>query len=225
MKTLLGWVTIIALGLTGTAAMSANEWRVLFDGESTEAWRGYQMDSFPNENWKVENGVLKSIAGASQVDIISKDKYRDFELELEWAVTAGGNSGVIYHVAETDGPSWHTGPEMQVLDDPMHSEESPNHLAGALYDVLSATDKTIRPAGQFNQVRLLVRNNHVEHWLNGSKVVEYDLASDQLNQLIAKSKFKDLAGFAQQPEGYIALQHHGDEVWFRNIRIRALGPM
>lgn len=204
---------------------SPSGWKVLFDGRSTAAWRGYSRDSFPASCWVIEGDSLKTVAGAKgPCDIITRDKYRDFELELEYKVSPGGNSGVMYRVAELPGePSWHSGPELQILDDDKYREGSPKNWTGALYDMIAARDKTVRPVGEWNEVRLLVRGHHVEHWLNGKKVVEYELGSEATRALIAGSKFKDLPRFAREPEGHIALQHHdGGDVWFRNVRVREI---
>jgi hypothetical protein len=209
----------------GNATAKA-KWQVLFDGKSTDSWRGFRRDSFPSKCWTVEGGELRTIKDcdkADQVDIITKDKYQNFELELEWRVSTGGNSGIIYLVSEDENETWKTGPEMQVLDDEKHADgKNPKTSAGALYGLIAPTNKTLKHVGDYNRVRLVVRNGHVQHWLNGKKVVEYDLGSDTLKSLIAQSKFKDYPRFAQNREGYIALQHHGDEVWYRNIRVKTL---
>jgi hypothetical protein len=208
------------------AVAAPGPWKVLFDGKSTDAWRGYGRDSFPTNAWKVENGELKTIAGVKDaVDIITKDKYGNFELELEWKLQPGGNSGVIYRAVEAPAPgqSWHTGPEMQILDDAKHKDGlDPKTSAGALYALVAPTNKTLKPAGEWNQVRLVVNGNHVEHWLNGKKVVEAELDSPEIKALIAASKFKAYPRFAKEPEGHIVLQYHGDEVAFRNVRVRTL---
>jgi Domain of Unknown Function (DUF1080) len=215
-----------ALACLSPLAAAPGPWKTLFDGKSTDAWRGYNRDAFPTDVWKVENGELKTIEGAKNpVDIITKDKYRDFELELEWKIKPGGNSGIIYRVAELPKPSesWHSGPEMQVLDDDKHKDAlDPKTSAGSLYALVAPTNKTLNPPGQWNKVRLVVNGTHVEHWLNGKKVVDADLASPQIKALIAASKFKAYPQFAQEREGYIALQFHGDEVAYRNVRIRSL---
>jgi hypothetical protein len=221
---------IIAAGLglllAWTPAAAQAKWQVLFSGESTNAWRGYHRDGFPPKCWAVEKGTLRTLADcaeADRVDIITKDKYQDFELELEWRVSPGANSGIIYLVSEDEDQSWKTGPEMQVLDDDQHADgKKPTTSAGSLYDLIAPTNKTLRPVGEYNKARIVVQNNHVEHWLNGKKIVEYDLGSEALSSLIAQSKFKDFPLFAKNKAGYIALQHHGDNVWYRNIKIRRL---
>ncbi len=206
-----------------SAIIAKGKWQVLFDGKSTAAWRGFKRNSFPDKGWAIDNGALKTIVGGDRVDLVTKDKYKDFELELEWRVAPGGNSGVMYNVAEDLKESWNTGPEMQVLDDTAHRDgKDPKTSAGALYALIAPTGKTLRPVGEFNKARLSVRNNHVEHWLNGKKIIEYDFGSDTMKNLIAESKFKEYPRFAQEQGGHIALQHHGEEVWFRKIRIRDL---
>ncbi len=223
-KLLLNCATVLViLFASDIMAKPKGKWTTLFDGKSTNAWRCYKQDSFPTKSWIIENGALKTIAGGERCDIITKEKYRNFELEAEWRVSPGGNSGILYHVAEGPEQVWHTGPEMQVLDDDKHRDgQNPKTSAGSLYALIAPTNKLLRPVGEFNKSRIIVHGQHVEHWLNNQKVVEYELGSDTLKKLIAESKFKDLAGFAQQGEGHIALQHHGDEVWFRKIRVRRL---
>jgi hypothetical protein len=214
-----------AVAMAPAAGPSGGGWKVLFDGRSTEAWRGYTRDAFPTGCWAIEGDALKTVAGAKgPCDIITRDKYRDFELELEYKVSPGGNSGILYRVAELPGePAWHSGPELQILDDEKYRNNSPRTWTGALYDMIAAADKDLRPVGEWNTVRVVIKGNHVEHWLNGRKVVEYEWGSDALGALIAGSKFKDLPRFAREPEGYIALQHHdGGDVWFRNVRVRAI---
>src|SRR5215468_1377792 len=213
------------LALPGSSG-AAGAWKTLFDGKSTDAWRGYGRPAFPTEAWKVEGGELKTNPAAKErVDIITKDTYKDFELELEWKISPGGNSGIIYRVAELPMPSesWQTGPEMQVLDDDKHKDgQDPRTSAGALYALIPAMHKTLKPVGQWNKVRIVVSGGHVEHWLNGAKVVEYEWGSPEVKDLVAASKFKAFPRFAQEAQGHIALQHHGDEVSYRSVRIRSL---
>ena len=208
------------------ALMAKPKWQVLFAGKSTDALRGFRRDSFPSKCWTIENGSLKTIAGcdeADRIDLVTKDKYQNFELELEWKISPGGNSGIIYLVSEDFDQTWNTGPEMQVLDDAKHRDgKDPKTSAGALYGLIAPVNKVLQPVGQWNRVRITVRNGHVEHWLNGRKVVEYDLGSDQLKHLIAESKFKEFPRFAENREGHVALQYHGDEVRYRKIKIRSL---
>ena len=205
------------------AMAKKGKWRKLFDGKSTDAWRGFRQDSFPDKAWKVEGGAFRSVVGGETRDLITREKYRDFELELEWKVAPGGNSGIIYLISEDFDETWNTGPEMQVLDDAKHPDGKDSKTsAGALYGLIAPVKKVLHQAGRWNKVRLIVHNGHVEHWLNGRKVVDYELGSDQLKHLIAQTKFKEFPRFAQNREGFVALQHHGEEVWYRKIRIRSL---
>ena len=220
---LAGCALAILLMLSHTPAGAKGKWVALFDGRSTDAWRCYNRDAFPDKGWEVEGGALKTVVGPDRCDLVTKEKYEDFELEAEWRVSPGGNSGIFYHVAEGPPNSFETGPEMQVLDDERHRDgKEPKTSAGSLYGLIAPTNKTLRPVGEFNQSRLVVRGGRVEHWLNGRKIVEYDLNSDSLKALIAASKFRDMPRFARETGGHVALQHHGEEVWYRRIRIRRL---
>ena len=216
----------MALLALPASAVGKPKWQVLFAGDSTASWRGFRREGFPSKCWTMEDRSLKTNAGcdkSDQVDIITKDKYKNFELELEWRVSPGANSGIIYLVSEAENETWKTGPEMQVLDDEKHPDgKEPKTSAGSLFALIAPVNKTLRPVGEFNQARVVVRNGHVEHWLNGKKVLEYDLGSELLKGLIAQSKFKAYSQFAQNTEGYVALQYHGGDVWFRNVRIRTL---
>ena len=180
------------------------------------------MDSFPGDCWVVERGILKTIPGHER-DLITREQYKDFELELEWRVTVGANSGIMYHVTESDPETYYTGPEMQIVDDD-NSDDGKNPLtaAGSLYDLVAPKNKLLKPANQWNRARILVKGNHVEYWLNDRRIVEYELGSSELNALIAKTKFKDWPRFAKTETGYVALQNHGGQVFFRKIRIRRL---
>ena len=200
-----------------------SDWIVLFDGKSADAFRSYKGDSFPDKAWAVEDGTLKTIHSDSPVDLVTKEIFESFDLRLEWRISPGGNSGVMYHVSEDFDNPWQTGPEMQVLDDDKHGDgKNPKTSAGALYALIAPTNKHLKPVGEWNSVRLLVQGKHVEHWLNGNKIVEYELGSDELAALIAKSKFKHMPRFAQETSGHIDLQHHHDIVWYRNIKVRRL---
>src|SRR5258705_5428748 len=214
------------LAFNAAALMAKPKWKVLFAGKSTDAWRGFRRDYFPSKCWAIEKGSLRTIAGCDEgdrIDLVTKDKYQNFEIELEWRVAPGSNSGIVYLVSEDEDQTWKTGLEMQVLDDEKHADgKNPKTSAGALFGLIAPTNKSLRPVGQYNKARILIRNSRVEHWLNGRQILEYDLGSDTLNSLVAQSKFKDYPRFARNKEGYVALQYHGDEVWYRNIRIRAL---
>ena len=221
---ILAAVPAFSVPLCGADAKAKpGKWEVLFDGKSVDKWRGYKMNSFPDQSWKVEGGALRTIKSDHGTDIVTKEKYDNFELELEWKVAPGANSGIMYHVSEDFEAPYETGPEMQVLDDDKHADgKDPKTSAGSLYALIAPKNKKLEPVGEWNRVRLVVQGNHAEHWLNGAKVVEYDLGSDELNRLIGQSKFKDMPRFAKEKSGYLDLQHHGDEVWYRKIRVRRL---
>ena len=205
------------------AKAKPGKWQVLFDGKSVDKWRGYKMSSFPDHSWKVQDGAIKTIAGAEGQDIVTRETFDNFELELEWKVSPGANSGIMYRVSEDFAAPYETGPEMQVLDDDKHADgRDPKTSAGSLYALIAPKNKKLKPVGQWNKVRIVVRENQVAHWLNGVKVVEFELGSAELNQLIARSKFKDMPRFGKEKIGFIDLQHHGDEVWYRKIRVRRL---
>jgi hypothetical protein len=199
-------------------------WRLLFDGQTTAGWRGFKRPDLP-AGWQVIDGALTRVAEAG--DIVTDDEFQDFELALEWQVEPGGNSGIFYRVSEAPQLEavWESGPEMQVLDDKGHKDgQRPETSAGACYDMYPAPRGISRPGGEWNQVRLLVRGRHVEHWLNGSKVVEYELDSPDWERRLQRSKFAKLPRYGREPAGHIALQDHGDRVAYRNIRIRTLSP-
>ena len=195
-------------------------WRMLFDGKTAAGWRGYRMDSMP-AGWQVGDGALTRVAEAG--DIITRERFANFELALEWNVAPGGNSGIMYRVTEDSEASYQTGPEMQVLDDAAHRDGlSRLTAAGAAYGLYPAPAGVVRPAGQWNQARIVVNGAHVEHWLNGVQLLEYELWSPDWQARVAASKFARWPGFGMAQTGYIALQDHGDRVAYRYIKIRVL---
>ncbi len=202
----------------------------LFVGTSVDQLRGYKTPDFPSSAWAIEDGALKAITGVSNVDLLTKERYKDFELTFEWKMSEGGNSGVFFHVQEDamaeagngNSPNWLSNFELQLLDDIGFDDKEPKRSAGALYDLIAPVNKELKPVGEYNTARLLVQNNKVEHWLNGRKVVEYQMNSPEMKKLIEQSKFTDIEGFASETEGHIMFQHHGQEVWYRNIKIRRL---
>ena len=201
---------------------SSSEWIVLFDGMKVNGLKGYNQTGFPTKDWTIVDGNLKTIPGHG-VDLISEDVYKNFELELEWRVPVSGNSGIFYFATEDGDYIWQSAPEMQILDDSTHTEgKSTLTSAGSLYGLIAASESVVNPVGEFNKVRIKVKDNYVEHWLNGTKVVEYIYQSDHMKELIAKSKFKNMPLFAKAKEGRIGLQGDHGEIWYRNIRIRKL---
>jgi hypothetical protein len=198
-------------------------WVLLFDGKDAGAHlRGYKKDAMP-ASWHVDDGelVLKGKGG----DIVTKDEYQDFELVLDWKISEGGNSGIMWHVTEDHGYPWETGPEMQILDDAKHPDgKSRLTSAGACYALYPAPEGAVKPVGQWNTARILAVGPKVTYWLNGTKTAEFDMSSKEWKDKLAGSKFKSMPDFATRAKGHIALQDHGDEVAFRNIKVRPIAP-
>ena len=210
-----------------TAQEQRDGWKLLFDGHSLDGWRGYKHPDAAGTRWKVDNGFLtlppddgKDTQGAR--DIISAATFEQFELTWEWRIAQAGNSGVKYFVLE-DLPSA-IGHEYQVIDDERHPDAKvgPKRQTAAFYDVLAASDRPLKPAGELNTSRVIVKGHSVEHWLNGRRVLQYQLDSPALRTAIAESKFKDVARFGKLQNGHILLQDHGNQVWYRDIKIRTL---
>lgn len=204
----------------------------LFDGKTTTGWRGFRRKAMPKNGWKVVDGTLMHDPVGPNCDkagdIITNDTFENFELRLEWKLSPGGNSGVKYLIDEAQVQTGHGGLgfEMQILDDDKHPDAKKgtagNRTAGALYDLIPPAKPMAKPPGEWNEARLVVNGNHIEHWLNGEKVVALERDSQMLRALINTSKYKDIKGFGQSARGHILLQDHGDPVWYRNIRVRRL---
>jgi hypothetical protein len=212
---------------------AADGWVLLWDGKSSDGWRGAKQDSFPEAGWSMADGILKvhkSDGGESTNggDIVTTRLYKDFMLKVDFRITEGANSGIKYFV-DTDlnkGQGSAIGCEFQILDDRRHPDakmgKDGNRTLGSLYDLIPApADKPFR-SGFFNTAMVVVEGNHVEHWLNGVKIVEYERNNEEWNQLVQTSKYKDWPNFGNAGEGLILLQDHGDEVWFQNIKIKEL---
>jgi len=206
-----------------TGAVAARDagdgWRPLFDGKTTAGWRGFRQRTMP-AGWQAVDGALTRVGQAG--DIVTVEEFGDFELTLEWNISPDGNSGVFYRVTEDDDVMWHTAPEYQIIDNAYTREPlKPVQLTGANYDLDPPRRDATKPVGSWNRTRLVVRGAHVEHWLNGEKVVEYELWSPDWERRVRASKFKDFPNYARARRGRIGLQDHGDRVAFRNIRIRS----
>jgi hypothetical protein len=209
---------------------ASNNWVVLFDGSSVDAFRGYGIDDFPTGVWYVEDGILMTNPDTANRDLITKDRYRNFEFEYEWAVDTAANSGLFFHMQEDlsmvanhgNSPNWLDNFEIQILDDTHFHDTLSVRSAGAVYDLIAPKNKKLKNIGEFNQAKLIHKGGHVEHWLNGVKVVEFEIGSPEMDELLSKSKFKENPGYHSDKEGHIMLQHHGQKVYFRNIRVKTL---
>ncbi len=229
-----GMAVIVSMGVLMLAIHAHAEdfgWEVLFDGSDVGQWRGFNQEEFPHGGWEIVDGQLRAIPDGDAVDIITRDMYGDFELYLEWMTPPGerGNSGVFYHVTETETSVTRVGPEIQILNDEdpwleaEHSVPAPKRAAASLFALAAPNaNKRVKPEGEYNTLRLVVENRGGQVWLNGPKVLDYDLDDEAMQERIAESRFADLPRFGREPEGHIALQHHGDDVWFRNIWIRRI---
>ena len=224
---------VVLLNLMGCATRTnqepGNGWQLLFDGKSTAGWRALANPEFPKEGWKVEDGILTAEKGGQGGDIITVESFTNFELTFEFRATKGCNSGVKYFVQPSAKPNdkHGLGCEYQILDDDTNPDAKLGHdgnrKTAALYDVIPANaEKKLKAVGEWNSGRIMVNGQHVEHWLNGAKVVEYDRGSEEFKAAIARSKFAKTRGFAQATAGHILLQDHNDEVSFRNIKIKTL---
>jgi hypothetical protein len=186
------------------------------------AWRGYRRADFPSESWAIEGDGLRALAGRPQLDLISQERFSDFDLTFEWRLPVGGNSGVLYRVSESLEAAWQSGIEMQFLDNSSHPDGRVAEIScGALYALYAAEASLLCPAGLFNVGRVSVHGSRVEHWLNGTRVIACDLASEDFRRRVAGSKFGVFPQFARCTNGHIVLQHHGTDAWFRDIRISA----
>jgi len=206
---------------TLTPEEKADGWQMLFNGHDLVNWREYGSEARPGAGWKVDDGVLKKLHGTPAGNIITKQKFEDFTLIWEWRISEKGNNGIKYLVTEDRKGA--PGPEFQILDDNGHpdSKTGPIRQTASLYDIIPpAADKLLKPVGEWNRSRIIVQGKHVQHWLNGSPVVEYYLESPELLAAIAKSKFKDAKDFGKKIDGHIMLTDHIDECWFRNMKIR-----
>lgn len=216
-------------------------WKLLFDGKTFNGWRGLGRDNVPKEHWKIEDGCIRklnsglvpSLPDGQPVeggDLMTIDTFNNYELYFEWKLTKAGNTGLKYNVSEemskASGSQYSAlGFEYQLLDDndSMYvGKIKPSQFTGCLYDMIAPVGAEVKPLGQFNSSRILINGNHVEHWLNGKKVVEFEFGSARLDSLFLLSKYRDTPGFHHKRKGHIVLQNHKDDAWFRNIKIREI---
>ena len=228
-----GMTMLAAMGMLGAAQLPAQAlntltpaerqagWKLLFDGKTTAGWRGYRTDTVSSA-WHVVDGILTKTVGTA--DIMTKEQYQDFELRFDWKLATGGNAGVFYRgTNEFDHIYW-TGPEFQLLDD-ANAPDGKNRLtsAGSAYGLYAAPAGIVKPAGEWNSSRIILKGTHVEHWMNGQKLLEYELQSPDWEAKVAASKFKVWPKYGREPKGYIGIQgDHNGELSLRNIMIREL---
>ena len=207
---------------TLTAAEAAAGWTLLFDGKMLDAWRGYRRETLPDAGWEIKDGTLRTVAKVKGAELITRKTFKDFELTWEWRVAPGGNNGVKYFVTEQRPKS--PGHEYQMIDDTGYPGKlTPQQLTGAFYDVLpAAVEKPLRPAGEWNASRIVIRGMRVEHWLNGTNVLTYELGSAAVKAGLETSKFKGESGFGDKIAGHLMLTYHQDECWYRNLKIREM---
>jgi hypothetical protein len=207
-------------------AQHAEGWVSLFDGRTTEGWHFFKNKE--NNSWEVSEGTIHckpfvENATNHRSDLTSNKQYENFELTFDWKISAQGNSGVMFRVSEDFDEPYASGPEYQVIDDEGYPGDlKDGQLTGANYDMHPPSAKAAKPVGEWNQSKIIVQGNHVEHWLNNTKVVEYELGSEDWNKRRAASKWKDFPGYGLTKSGYIDLQDHGNEVWYKNIFIKPL---
>ena len=208
-------------------------WELLWDGKTTNGWRGAKLDEFPEKGWVIEDGILKVLKGdggesTNGGDIVTTKPYKNFMLKVDFRITEGANSGIKYFVDTNlnKGEGSAIGCEFQILDDRNHPDAklgiNGNRTLGSLYDLFAALEVKPFRSGFFNTAMVVVQGNHVEHWLNGVKIVEYERNTEEWNALVQTSKYKDWPNFGNAEEGLLLLQDHGDEVWFQNIKIKVL---
>lgn len=214
-------------------------WKLLFDGNTFSGWRGLGRENVPEGHWIIEDNCIRKVKSGNVPlqadgqplqggDLTTIETFEDFEFSFEWKISGGGNSGVKYNVSEemstTNPPKFAAlGFEYQILDDENHADGvDQTHRSAGLYDMIPPENKELKPVGEFNQSKIIFYKNHGEHWLNGKKVVEYDLGTARMDSLLVISKYKIFPNFAEKRKGHIVLQDHTDDVWFRNLKIKVV---
>ncbi|MCZ6854466.1 MAG: DUF1080 domain-containing protein [Gammaproteobacteria bacterium] len=220
---LLGSQPVISEAQIAGDSSTDAEWISLFDGKSFEGWRGYSQETMPS-GWTIDDGAMCACEPGRGMDIVTRDTFTNFEFEAEWKVDKGSNSGIMWHVDETAGAyPWMTGPEYQILDDNAFDDGALSvNSAASNYDVQAPTVDASSNAGDWQTARIVVADNHIEHWLNGIKVLEYHKGSEDWKVRVAGSKWANMATYASTTTGHIAFQGDHGIVWFRNLRLRRL---
>ena len=201
-------------------------WQLLFDGSTMNGWRTYQNKA--SNSWEVMNGEIhckgsETDKSDKRADLIATGQYDNFELSVDWKISKGGNSGIMYHVTEAYDAPYLSGPEYQLIDDEGFSQKLEDwQKTGADYAMYTASSRPTKPVGEYNNSKIVFNNGHVEHWLNGVKVLEFEAWSADWNDRKSKGKWKDEAGYGMAKTGFICLQDHGSEAWFRNVKIKKL---
>jgi hypothetical protein len=205
---------------TLTPQEKAEGWKLLFNGRSFEGWRAFKSPT-PPPGWSVVDGTIARVGDGG--DLMTSEQYGDFELRLEWKLAQNGNSGIMFHVTDAGSQTYETGPEFQILHNAGHKDgQLPLTSAGSNYAMHEPVKDVTRPVGEWNEVRLIVKGAHVEHWMNGVKLLEYELWSPDWDKRVAASKFAKMPGYGRAKRGHIVLQNHGDPVWYRNIKVKPL---
>jgi hypothetical protein len=221
-RTVVIWLvaTLAALPAFADEPVNAADWQALFDGHSLAGWRAYRYDG-PPIGWVVEDGMLHFPGGTGD-DIITVEQWSSFELSLEWKLEPGGNSGIFYLAVTGLDQIYMGAPEYQLLDDARHADGASKLTStGANYGLDPAPRDVVHAVGEWNETRIVVKGDDVEHWLNGQKIISYTLGSDDWKARVAGSKFAQWPAYGQARRGHIGLQNHGDPVWFRKLRIRS----
>ncbi|MFC3093814.1 DUF1080 domain-containing protein [Alteromonas sediminis] len=212
-----------ACGADNTLTKEEEEggWELLFNGEDLGHWRNFKKNSL-SEKWVIDNGAMH-LSAAGGGDIMTKKRYQNFELKLEWKISKAGNSGIFFLVSEEGKYIYSRAPEVQILDNERHSDNKvDSHLAGSVYGLVASHTRAHKPAGEWNQVVIRLQDRHLQVWQNGVSTASVVIGSSTWKTLVADSKFSTWEGFASAHDGHIGLQDHSDPVWFKNIKIRAL---
>jgi hypothetical protein len=224
---------LILAGLLAASSLSAGEglntlsaaekqagWRLLFDGQSLAGWRTYREGGQPGPGWKIEDGILKKLRGVPAGDLMTGQTFTDFEFSWEWRLEEKGNNGVKYFIIPERKAA--VGHEYQMIDDTTVKKDALSSCASFYLVVAPAADKPMKPMGEWNHSRIVVKGNHVEHWLNGARVLAYECGDPAILEQVQKTKFKDALNFGRKVTGHLLLTDHKDECWFRNLKLREL---